>query len=106
MKTYHADSQTIHAIVTKNNFEELLLSAVYASPNHSLGDQMWTTSTRSPGLIVGILTTMPKAVVKRQVSVQEVMPGTQQNLGTTSTNAAALSIWAAADLGLMVEGAR
>ena len=42
LKVFHASQQVIHAIITKNNFEEWLISAVYASPKHYLRDQLWT----------------------------------------------------------------
>ena len=42
LKPFHISNQCIHAMVTKNNFEEWLLTAVYASPNHYLRDKLWS----------------------------------------------------------------
>ena len=42
IKPLHTSSQCIHAMVTKRNYEEWMLSAVYASPNNSLRDKLWS----------------------------------------------------------------
>lgn len=43
IKDFHVSSQSIHAIIMKNNFEDWLHSAVYASPSYRLRNYLWET---------------------------------------------------------------
>ncbi|CAL5362434.1 unnamed protein product [Camellia sinensis] len=53
------NSQAIHATVHKEDYEEWVLAAVYASPNPTLRDQMWhdltavATNMKKPWLVAG-----------------------------------------------------
>lgn len=59
LQLVHISNQVIHLLVTKANYEDWLLSVVYASPNHCIKDHVWTNlhmiaqSWNLPWLVVG-----------------------------------------------------
>lgn len=79
LQTVHTSNQVIHLIVTKANYEDWLLSAVYANPNHAIRDHVRTNlhmiaqSWNLPWLVGGDFNDHMDSSEKK-----ELLPGLEQ----------------------------